>query len=432
MKFSLLFLLAAVTVAPAVEVAVPLGDYNGNLHAFPDQWRHPNTAQFPTGEFRALTGVTYSIPASGNNYWHSVLDSDGVLEIPANLFAVSKVHLLLNCFWGEQTEGSLAKIEFVGSGAATYTYDLEGDRDLRDYLFNLWANNINNTTTRNAFIYAPGVYQEEVRLDETTITLPPPFQNEILRTIRFVDRGEVNVQKIFVAGITAQTDFDPNAEFRVRGQIADGHFRVNFAPSNADYFVLYRGETPAVIQTPVALGLDVATLTDPEAPIAPSAYYRAQRIPRIAPLDSDRDGLDDLSELANPTLLNPLLQDSQQDPDNDGWTNAAELEAATNPRDAASQPAIQTIATPTLQIRHTSAAEIFDPSAPATIVATPTISITHITTDQIWSESTPATITATPLVAIQFPSPDEIFNPDTIPPGTIFGQPIIQIHLPNE
>ncbi|MCI0535047.1 MAG: Ig-like domain-containing protein [Verrucomicrobiales bacterium] len=63
-----------------------------------------------------------------------------------------------------------------------------------------------------------------------------------------------------------------------------------------------------------------------------TAFYRVRRVPRLSPLDLDRDGIDDLYELSRPALLDPLnAADANQDPNNNGRTHLQDYLIATTP-----------------------------------------------------------------------------------------------------
>ena len=115
-----------------------------------------------------------------------------------SVFGATEVHSLMNTYWGQFGPSSYAAVEFVGSDGAFYHQDLIGGVDLRDYNQNpSYPNTINGTTTTEVFNNSIGQ-----RLDKQFFDLPASFADETLTTIRFIDNGAADVQRIFVAGIT--------------------------------------------------------------------------------------------------------------------------------------------------------------------------------------------------------------------------------------
>jgi alpha-tubulin suppressor-like RCC1 family protein len=128
--------------------------------------------------------------------------------------------------------------------------------------------------------------------------------------------------------------------------------RVPYAPGS--YFILYRGNVVTEIREPTALedrplplNSTQTELTDERPPVlAPTRFYRVERVSLSTPKDVDGDGLDDAYELRYRPLLNPLdPADARFDPDNDSRDTLAEYRAGTDPFTANPPPPP---ATPTL------------------------------------------------------------------------------------
>ena len=110
------------------------------------------------------------------------------LSIDVNVYGVTNVYTLINTFYG--VSGTYASLVFTGSNGASYTKDLYGNIDIRDYNAGAhwWASTINGTTTTNVFTGTdiwgyPGV------LDMQNITLPSEFANQTLTSIQLIDNG---------------------------------------------------------------------------------------------------------------------------------------------------------------------------------------------------------------------------------------------------
>jgi hypothetical protein len=166
--------------------------------------------QFPEGDVELL-GVPFSIPVGVDNAWHSTTyynpgPNPRTVDISVDMTGVRTVYTLINTFGG-LTGGPYAWIEFYGQDPVNpvFTKQLFGNVDIRDFLENRWTNNINGTSTLNAFSAGPGGYDHEVRLDMQIIPLPVDFEMETLTRIRLVDNGPLNdQQRTFLAGVTVE------------------------------------------------------------------------------------------------------------------------------------------------------------------------------------------------------------------------------------
>lgn len=90
---------------------------------------------------------------------------------------------------------------------------------------------------------------------------------------------------------------------------ATGRVRIQVASSAEDYFVLYfREDLDAGTEEPVsmALGSEGSTTLTEALRAYPAEHYRIERFARADPGDIDGDGIDDLTELAEPGRLAPF------------------------------------------------------------------------------------------------------------------------------
>lgn len=166
---------------------------------------------FPDGPVE-FNGVRFDRPASGDNSWNERYavggTSAGLLtfDIVVGVFGVTDVFTLINTMGGEQVAGTLATLEFHGSGGAVFQYQLDGNDDIRDYFFGEYTNTINGTSTVNVFGAGSGIY-DAVRLDMQTIVLPAEFSNQTLDFIRVLDNGgtaETGYQRLIISGVTVE------------------------------------------------------------------------------------------------------------------------------------------------------------------------------------------------------------------------------------
>ena len=203
---SLGLLIISGSVAQAQVTTIPLPTYNARLQTFPGA-----ANLYPEGNV-TLGGIAFSIPSGAGvlNTWDSetVLvpgPNPHTLVVPVNLFGVQTVHTLINTLWGSfAPDPGLASIQFNGSLGASYTFNLVGNSDVRDFLFNVFTNTINNTTTTNVFTAGTG-FGNTVRLDMQTISLPAAFQTQTLTDITFIDNGADGTQRIFLSGVSVNT-----------------------------------------------------------------------------------------------------------------------------------------------------------------------------------------------------------------------------------
>ncbi|MCI0538280.1 MAG: hypothetical protein L0Z50_23995, partial [Verrucomicrobiales bacterium] len=130
---------------------------------------------------------------------------------------------------------------------------------------------------------------------------------------------------------------------------ADGRFVLQQSADPNFYYILRKGDQVTAILTAkdIQLGqLGSVQLKDPDL-AADAAFYRVQQVPVAVPLDTDGDGIDDVYELKNRPLLDPLNPtDAALDPDRDGKTTLEEYRLGRNPF-AAERPAVPTIVYPT-------------------------------------------------------------------------------------
>jgi hypothetical protein len=207
--------------------------------------------QLPEGDV-TLGGVRFSIPVGGNNVWTGAVAvgvNPRVITVPVNIFGVAQVHTLINTLWGEQDAGTRASISFHGNASAVYTVLLDGNADIRDYLWNTFTNTINGTTTINVFTagvgqgFGPG---NQVRLDMQTFKLPEVFASQTLTSIRISDWGENQYQRLIVSGISVISADAPAAPTNVTATAGSAQASLTWtAPSSnggatiTDYVVQY-------------------------------------------------------------------------------------------------------------------------------------------------------------------------------------------------
>ena len=166
------------------------------------------------------------------------------------------------------TDGTLAAVEFIGENGSFFRKELDGNKDIRDYIENTFTNNINGTTTINAFTGVADLNNSsrEIRLDLVQVELPDEFQNDTLSQIRLIDSGATGLQRIFVAGVTLRAKRESSANFDVRIIAEDGRGGV----AEQSFVVAVKGDpdnnAPVIVSTPVTdfspAGINNPTLGD--------------------------------------------------------------------------------------------------------------------------------------------------------------------------
>ena len=168
---------------------------------------------FPAGDI-LLGGVPFSIPTTPPNIWHSQYDTGSnprSISIDVGLFGASKVHTLINTYWGSANT-ALVQLNFHGSAGgqhAVYTVDLVGNHDIRDFNQGTYTNQINGTTTIQVFYDPTGSYGTPDRLDKQEIALPASFHTMTLDRIDMLDWGLQGTQRAWLAGLTVELVPEP-------------------------------------------------------------------------------------------------------------------------------------------------------------------------------------------------------------------------------
>lgn len=179
---------------------------------------HDYTLSPPTRR-RGVTriGLTpYVVPLEGPDVWYpgSPLETGTfVLDMPLMIPGPSEVHTSINTYWGQAGEPSLVRVEFFGSDGAYYQQELLGGIHIRD----VNPDNPVHRTTSPLTTQGTTFGRLNVGLDEPDwislgalwnndsqrIILPPEFLSQDLVRMRLTDAGAPEVQRAFLAGMTA-------------------------------------------------------------------------------------------------------------------------------------------------------------------------------------------------------------------------------------
>ena len=132
-------------------------------------------------------------------------NSQLTLTIPADVYGVTNVFTLIDTWWGEPGPTSYASLVFTATDGSTYTDNLIGGVDIRDYNNDVHTNTINGSSTVNVFNCPIDEAGYPGRLDMQDIVLPAAFSSKTLGTIQLVDNGQIDLQRVVLDGVTVES-----------------------------------------------------------------------------------------------------------------------------------------------------------------------------------------------------------------------------------
>lgn len=161
-------------------------------------------ATIPTGN-QTYNGIPFSIPTGASNAWVGFNgNAPATVTINPNVANATTVYALMDTVWGQPGPTSYASLTFTGSSGATFTVNLVGNQDFRD--FNTptpFTDVINNTTTINAWTGPVYDGTHFHRLDNVIVTLPAAFATQTLTGVTLTDTGnDSNFQRAILAALT--------------------------------------------------------------------------------------------------------------------------------------------------------------------------------------------------------------------------------------
>lgn len=242
----------------------------------------------PSGA-QVFNGVPFNlIPATTNNSWDAIGNTQSgdasvqTMNLPVNIYGPTAVSMLINLSWGAQ--GKVVPVTFSCSDGTSYTFSLSAGAELRDWLDNVYVNNINDyavasTAFNGTAISNPG---QAARVDMQTIPLPASFATKVLTNINLTDYGptgssdttysqSIAAQRAFVYGVTvAATPALLNIAQQANNVILS--WNTNFAGFSLESSTnLQAGPWVAISTAPATIGSQfyVTNLI-----AAPSAFFR--------------------------------------------------------------------------------------------------------------------------------------------------------------
>ena len=173
----------------------------------------------PTGR-QILGGVPFNLlPPTANNSWDAIGNttvgdtSTRQMNLPVNIYGASAVDTLVNTSWGNI--GTLVPLTFTCSDGTSYTYNLTPGAEIRDWLDNVYVNNLTDTAVAGPVFnnVAIGNTGQPARVDMQHIVLPSTFFTRVLTNINLTDTGvtgnsdsayshSISAQRAFIYGLT--------------------------------------------------------------------------------------------------------------------------------------------------------------------------------------------------------------------------------------
>ncbi|KPF64738.1 hypothetical protein IP88_13535 [alpha proteobacterium AAP81b] len=200
------FLVAAsmLIAAPATAAITPI-DLSGVTNG---DWAGQSFNTIPTGNV-TLGGTPFLIhtvePGASARYWTAAGGGNPeTLTVPVSIFGAHTGYTLINQFWGAAGQG-LQSVTFNATGGLSATFVLVGNDDVRDYLNNVYTNNINNTTTVQVFT------EGARRLDRQTFALPGSFASQTLTSVVFTDTGSDGVSRLTLTALSIGSVPEPSS-----------------------------------------------------------------------------------------------------------------------------------------------------------------------------------------------------------------------------
>ncbi len=213
MKKSSLFLGLALLLAGANLATAALSftqlDLNGNYRMSSSG----SIAGFPLGNQTYLGGVPFTQNDQQGQVWNGAYLSDGVtqsgssvqtLTINTNVADARGFYSVINTWWGQPGPASYASLTFTFSDSSSFTKNLVGNVDIRDFNYQTltYTNQINNTTTRNVYLNPGSSYAQDRQWFDFGA-----YSGKTLSSVTFTDSGNWGFQRYLVSGATVQSGF---------------------------------------------------------------------------------------------------------------------------------------------------------------------------------------------------------------------------------
>jgi hypothetical protein len=137
----------------------------------------------------ALGGVPFSFPAATADFFAFNNGTGNALTMDVDIARAGTAYLLINTNWG-QYDFLTGRVTFKTVGNRTYSLDLVGGMNIRDWNQDRYTNTVSSpTNTPTGFTADPDMWGSQGRIDLLTVQLPEEFFGDTLDSITFLDFG---------------------------------------------------------------------------------------------------------------------------------------------------------------------------------------------------------------------------------------------------
>lgn len=202
MRKSLLALLAAVVLScTASQASAAMIFTRLNINGNSSLADSGEISGFPLGLNTLLGNVPFIQDNTYGQVWNAEYAGGGSKTISVNIPDATGFYSLINTWWGQDSsQGSFASISFNFADNSSFTKELFGNVDIRDFSYSSgWTTQINGTSTRNVYLN-PGVYA----IDRQWIDFGD-YSGKTLTGVTFTDNGGTQLQRFLLSGATVQS-----------------------------------------------------------------------------------------------------------------------------------------------------------------------------------------------------------------------------------
>jgi hypothetical protein len=184
-------------------------DLNGNYNMSSSG----NINGLPLGNQTYLGGVPFTQNNLQGQVWNAAYLPDGTTSAPGgsntktintNVADARGFYSVINTWWGDKGPNSFASLTFNFSDSSSFSKNLVGDVDIRDFNYQTptYSNQINNTTTRNVYLNTADSYAQYRQWFDFGV-----HSGKTLTQVTFNDWAGWGHQRLIVSGATVQSGF---------------------------------------------------------------------------------------------------------------------------------------------------------------------------------------------------------------------------------